>query len=163
MDPRLEPLAALFDLDTDLALNCLEGVDQATATRHQPGLNSMAFLLAHITNSRHHLAAWLGQPLDNPLAAALQDATGIEDAGPLPPLDDLRRHWLAVSAHLAMVLAAAPAEWLGDSPPRRYPIIDETNLGAIAYLAQHEAYHVGQLGLLRRQAGLGSMGYARRK
>ncbi len=163
MDARLEPLAALFDLNTDLALNCLEGVDQATANRHEPGQNSMAFLLAHLTDTRHYLAAWVGQPLENPLAASLQDAAGIEDAGPLPPLDDLRRHWLAASAHLATVLAAVPAGFLGESPPRRYPIAGDTNLGAIAFLAQHEGYHIGQLGLLRRQAGLPAMEYARRK
>lgn len=162
MDARLEPLAALFDLNTDLALNCLAGIDPAAAGQHPPSLNSMAFLLAHITDSRHYLAAWLGQPLDNPLASALRDARGIDDAGPLPPLDQLRRHWEAISAHLAAAFSTAPAELLNESSPQRFPIADDTRLGAIAFLAQHESYHIGQMGLLRRQAGREGMQYTRR-
>lgn len=162
MDPRLEPLAALLDLNTDLALNCLEGIDREHAEAHPPGLNSMSFLLAHLTDSRHYLASWLGQPLPNPLGTSLQDAKGIDDAGPLPPLDKLSEHWLAISAHLASVLAAATTEVLNESSPQRFPIADSTRLGAIAFLAQHESYHIGQLGLLRRQMGASAMGYVRR-
>jgi uncharacterized damage-inducible protein DinB len=164
MDARLAPLAALFDLNTDLALNCLEGIDdQAARLQAAPALNSMAFLLAHITDSRHYLAAWLRQPIDNPLAAALKDATGISDAGPLPDLDTLRREWKRISAHLGVALAATPPEVLNESSPQRFPIADDSRLGAIAFLAQHESYHIGQLGLLRRQAGREAMGYARRR
>lgn len=161
MDPRLAPLAALFDLNTDLALNCLDGIAAAQAAEHPPGRNSMAFLLAHITDSRHYLASWLGHPIENPLAATLRDAKGIEDVRSLPGLDDLRQHWKDVSTHLASTLASAPAELLNESSPQRFPIADDTRLGAIAFLAQHESYHIGQLGLLRRQAGAPGMLYTR--
>jgi hypothetical protein len=36
---------------------------------------------------------------------------------------------------------------------------DRTLLGALAFLAQHESYHVGQLALLRKYAGLPAMRY----
>ena len=57
-----------------------------------------------------------------------------------------------MAAHLAATLAGAPAELLNESSPQRFPIADSTRLGAIAFLAQHESYHVGQLALLARQA-----------
>jgi uncharacterized damage-inducible protein DinB len=163
MDARLEPLAALFDLNTDLALNCLDGIDD-DAARHQaaPGLNSMTFILAHVTDSRYYLAAWLGQPIDNPLSAALKDARAIADAGPLPGVDELRNHWQHISSHLGATFATTPPELLNESSPQRFPIADSSRLGAIAFLAQHESYHIGQLGLLRRQAGKEAMGYRRR-
>ena len=163
MDARIAPLAAIFDLNTDLALNCLDGFDDQAA-RHQasPALNSMAYLLAHITDSRHYLAAWLGHATDNPLSAALKDAKGVNDAGPLPGLETLRGHWQDISTHLGATLAEAPPELLNESSPQRFPIADSSRLGAIAFLAQHESYHIGQLGLLRRQAGHEAMGYQRR-
>jgi uncharacterized damage-inducible protein DinB len=164
MDARLEPLAALFDQNTDLALNCLDGIDDQAARRQaSPELNSMAFILAHITDSRHYLAAWLGHAIDNPLSAALRDAKGIADAGALPSVDVLRTHWQHISTHLAATFATTPPELLNESSPQRFPIADSSRLGAIAFLAQHESYHIGQLGLLRRQAGREAMGYARRR
>jgi uncharacterized damage-inducible protein DinB len=42
------------------------------------------------------------------------------------------------------------------------PGADGTVLGALAFLAQHESYHVGQVALLRRQLGLPAMSYALR-
>lgn len=152
MDNRLEPLAAIFELNTRMARQCVDGVDEATAAFRSGGGNSMAFILAHLTDSRHYLAGWLGHPIENPLAAALRDAQGIDDAGPLPPLDELRAQWETIAAHLSATLAGAPAELLNESSPQRFPIADDTRLGAIAFLAQHESYHVGQLALLRRQA-----------
>jgi uncharacterized damage-inducible protein DinB len=163
MDPRLAPLAALFDLNTDLVLNCLDGIGSDEA-RHQPapGQNSISFLVAHITDSRHYLASWLGHPGTNPLSTVLADANGIDDVHALPPIDALRTWWEEVSTHLAGAFEAAPAELLNDSSPARFPLSDSSRLGAIAFLAQHESYHVGQLGWLRRMQGKPGMKYSRR-
>lgn len=38
---------------------------------------------------------------------------------------------------------------------------DSTRLGLIAFLAQHDSYHLGQIAFLRRQFGKAAMSYAR--
>jgi uncharacterized damage-inducible protein DinB len=44
----------------------------------------------------------------------------------------------------------------------RFPIEGDTLLSVLAFFAQHDSYHVGQLALLRRQFGLAPMAYTRR-
>jgi len=64
-----------------------------------------------------------------------------------------------VSDHLETVLGALTTERLDEPAPQRFPIDDETVLGEIAFLVQHDSYHIGQVALLRRQLGLPAMRY----
>jgi uncharacterized damage-inducible protein DinB len=41
----------------------------------------------------------------------------------------------------------------------RFPTATPTILGVLAFLVQHDSYHIGQLALLRRQVGLPPMSY----
>jgi uncharacterized damage-inducible protein DinB len=162
MDARLEPLASIFLLNTDLVLNCIEDMSEDIASRRADGsANSASYLVAHLTDTRHFLAAWLGNPLENPLAVELRDARGIDDVQQLPSLDVLRAHWMAVSDHLIEAMESAPPEFLNESSPQRFPV-GNSRLDALAFLAQHESYHVGQLGWIRRRSGMPAMKYARR-
>ena len=95
MEPQVAPLRAILELNTDLLLNCLDGLsDEEARRRLEGGGNTIAFLAAHLTDTRHFLANRLGHPLANPLV-------------------------------------------------------------------QHDSYHIGQMGFLRRQLGKPAMAYAR--
>jgi hypothetical protein len=127
MQPALRPWHAVLRLNTDLALNCLDGLtDEEASRRVSPRVNSVAFLLAHLTDMRYFGATLLGRPGTNPLSLVLDGARGIDEVKVLPPL-------------------AGP-----------------TLLGMIAFLMQHESYHVGQLRLPHTQLGHPAMTYARR-
>jgi hypothetical protein len=79
MDSQVAPLAAIYELNTDLLLNCLEGLTDHEARRNHP--------------------------LANPMARYLADAGGIQDVTEWPTVDEVRSAWLATGAHLAAVLA----------------------------------------------------------
>jgi len=49
-----------------------------------------------------------------------------------------------------------------DASTTRFPVADPTRLGTLAFLAQHDTYHIGQLALLRRFVGLKAMSYRER-
>lgn len=162
VEPRVAPLAAILDLNTDLLLNCLEGLSDAEARERLPGGgNSVTFLAAHLTDTRHFLSARLGRPLDNPVARYLAEARGFEDIREWPALDEIRVAWRAVAAHLQGVLAALTPDELQRPNVHRFPLADTTQLGLIAFLAQHDSYHVGQVAFLRRQLGRPAMSYVR--
>jgi uncharacterized damage-inducible protein DinB len=162
MDPRLAPLAAIFDLDTDLLLNCLDGLSDAEGRERLPGGgNSITFLAAHLTDSRHLLAARIGRPLHNPMTRCLEGARRFEEVRTWPALDEVRSAWRAIGAHLQTSLASLTADDLRRPHSHRFPIGDTTQLGMIAFLAQHDAYHIGQVAFLRRQLGRPAMSYAR--
>ena len=54
---------------------------------------------------------------------------------------------------------AASAEELETAVDARFPGVDRTRLGALTFLVQHDSYHIGQLALLRKPAGLPAMSY----
>jgi len=163
MDPRVAPLTAVFELNTDLLLNCLDGLSQAEAQRRlDGGGNSIIFLAAHLADTRHFLLGRLGHPLANPLSRYLADARSIEDIGEWPTLDEVRRAWLAVSARVSEVLAELEAEAIERPGAHRFPVPDPTPLGMLAFLAQHDSYHLGQAAFIRRQLGKPAMPYTRR-
>src|SRR3954447_714319 len=133
MDARLAPLVTILDLNTDLLLNALEGLSDSEAQHRLPGGgNSVAFLAAHLTDTRHFLASRLGHPLANPLARYLADAKSIDDIRSWATLAEMRAAWLAISAHLQTALNLLSADDLLLPGAHRFPIPDSTPLGLIA-------------------------------
>jgi uncharacterized damage-inducible protein DinB len=163
MDPRVAPLAGIFELNTDLLLNCLDGLSQDEAQRRlDGGGNSIIFLAAHLADTRHFLLGRLGHPLTNPFSRYLADAQSIEDIGEWPTLEEVRRAWLAVSAQLWDALANLESGAIERTGAHRFPVSDSSPLGMLAFLAQHDSYHVGQAAFIRRQLGKPAVTYARR-
>jgi uncharacterized damage-inducible protein DinB len=163
MDPQVAPLAAIYELNTDLLLNCLDGLTDAEAQRRlEAGGNSVTFLASHLTDTRHFLVARLGHPLSNPLARYLADVKSIEEMRELPSLEEVRTAWQAISAHLQSILADLSPSELAEANVHRFPLEDSSRLGMIAFLAQHDSYHLGQIAFIRRQLGKPPMSYARR-
>ncbi len=162
MHPSVTPIAAILRLNTELLLNCLDDLgDEIASDRGEPPVNSIAFLVAHLTETRHYLASILGHPLVSPLPPAFARARNIDEAGPLPPVARLREYWEAISAHLAVIVERQDTAQLAQEAPR-LPGSDGTILGTLAFLAQHDCYHLGQVALLRRSHGLPAMSYRMR-
>jgi uncharacterized damage-inducible protein DinB len=159
MHPSVTPIAAVLRLNTELLLNCLEGLDdQAARRRGTPQTNSIAFLVAHLLDARHFIASVIGAPLPSPLPPALAKARSLDEVGEMPPLGELVRAWEAISAHLAVEVERLDTAQLARGG-QRFPGSDGTVLGALAFLAQHDSYHLGQVALLRRHLGLRAMSY----
>ena len=160
MDPRLQGLAAQLELHSKLFLNCLDGVsDEEAAVRAGGTTNSMAFLAAHLVDSRHWLARVTGLKIENPFGSRLDGARGIEDLKDCPTVDESRHAWRALAQPLADRLPVLDASVLDQQSPTRFPISDRSVVGTIAFLLHHEAYHIGQLALLRRYTGSPAMSY----
>ena len=140
MEPQLAPLAAMFELNTDLLLNCLDGLSDAEAQRRlEAGGKSVTFLASHLADSRHFLGARLGRPSPNPLARYLSDVQSIDDIREWPSLSEIRQAWLAVSEQLQSVLAELTPPELAEPNVHRFPGADTTRVGMIAFLLQHDS------------------------
>lgn len=153
----LGPVAALH---TRLFLNVLDTMgDEAAGARIAAGTNSAAFIAAHLVDSRAWAARLLGVDLPAPFGGAVAYGRSMDDLERVPTLGEIREEWLAVSPVLEARLAALTPEDLAGRAAQRFPIDDATLAGTLAFLLHHEAYHLGQLGLLRRAAGLPAMRY----
>jgi uncharacterized damage-inducible protein DinB len=151
----------LLRLNTRLFVNCLDGVsDEQAERRIDANTNSIAFIACHLVDSRHYLAGYIGLSEPNPFTEVLRGATGIDDVGPLPDIDAMRRAWLALAPTLEACVADMAEEELRVVSPQRFPVDLPSMLGAIAFLVQHESYHIGQMALLRKFVGLPAMKYS---
>jgi uncharacterized damage-inducible protein DinB len=162
VEPHVAPLVAIFELNTDLLLNCFMDLSQEEAERRlEGGGNSLLFLGSHLSDSRHFLAGRIERPLANPLSRYLEKARSIEEVHEWPSLEELRAAWVAVSDHLVTALGSLTPDEVARPNAHRFPLPDTSQLGLITFLAQHDSYHVGQAAFLRRQLGKPAMSYAR--
>jgi uncharacterized damage-inducible protein DinB len=156
-------LSEILELNTDLFRNVLGGVTEPDAQRRLHGANSIAFLAAHLVDARFFMATLMDAPLSNPIGEALKDARSVDDVSELPTLEAVRTEWGRVSSHVAPRLQSPPAALLAATSPRRFPVADASVGGGLAFLLQHESYHLGQMALVRRQLGYPAVSYERRQ
>lgn len=160
MHDRLVPIYEILKLNSRLFLNCLEGWKEDQARwRPSPDTNSAAFLALHLVDSRHYIARILGVTMENPFAF-LADARTIDDVKTWPKLDDIRAAWKSVTGNLReRFKTLAPEDLAAKADWQEMPMDDKTNVGLVIFMMQHESYHIGQLAILRKQAGLPAMSY----
>ncbi|HJU88094.1 MAG TPA: DinB family protein [Gemmatimonadaceae bacterium] len=160
MDQRLEPMLAQFELNVRLLLNCVADLDDSQMTRHPVSeLNSAAFLVAHLIDTRHYMLGILGRQAENPVARYVADARSMADVRELPPKVALLAAWQDVAALLRVALADVDDATLAKAT-QQLPGSDGTVLGALYFLLVHEGYHIGQLSFIRRIYGLPGMKYS---
>jgi len=95
-----------------------------------------------------------------PFAAYGLDAvSGIDEVGELPTLEEVRGAWKEVSRRVTDRIGEVDERaWSADAPVQ-FPVEDPTTLGMLAFLMQHDSYHIGQLAFLRKHLGFGAMEY----
>ena len=160
MNAMVAPLHAVLELNTRLLPNCVRDVDEAEALRRLEGpTNNMAFLAAHVLDARVYLATYLGLEMESPLPREMQEARSLDEVSELPSLEGTLASWEEVWEALDGRLRAVREEDLLAWSPRSFPVEDPTVRGGVAFLVQHESYHIGQLALLRRAFGYEAMEY----
>ncbi len=160
MVPALEPLHELLQLNSRLLINCLEGVDDETARKRiNDRTNNIAFISSHIIDARYFLASYLGIESSNPFKELLEGLNSIEDFTEFPVVKEVLSAWREVSPALSERFESLTEAEIGEKSAQPFPIDDDTVLGGIAFLIQHESYHIGQLGFLRKCFELEAMGY----
>jgi len=159
MHPALQPLAAVLSLNRRLLLNSLDGMSDESARVRAGHGNSAAFIAVHLVDARLYLLRGIGGEMPHPFGDRLQAVNTIDDMTWYPSLEEIRAAWEEVSARLDARLAELSAVDLAQKSPANFPIADGTLLGMIAFLTQHDGYHIGQISLLRRLVDLPPMKY----
>ncbi|NNE07197.1 MAG: DinB family protein [Gemmatimonadetes bacterium] len=162
MQPAMRAIHEQFTLNTDLFRNVVRDLDDGKAGKRPTGDNNHALFLAlHLVDTRHFLAQFLGEPLENPFASLVEGKKTIDDFDTFPPLADITAAWDRISSHLAGIYEKITLEQLDAELPIPFPVKEPKMLSGIAFMTHHDAYHIGQLGYLRKGLGLGPMAYDR--
>ena len=154
MDHRMQPVMGILELNANLFRRALEGIDQASGERRpNDHTNSLVFIACHALDARFYLMKLAGHERTNPWQTLFDESTDISTMKEYPPLYEVLAEWDELhEATLACLEALTTAE-LDSESPAPFPTEDSSLLGGIAFLTFHEAYHVGQMGLVRKYLG----------
>jgi uncharacterized damage-inducible protein DinB len=160
MNKLTAPHSITIDLNTRLIKNCFDGVDDKLANKRINEMtNPMAFISLHALEARYFLARMLGAKVHNPYKELTRNAKTYEDLKKIPPVNEMLDYWKEVGNVLLDTLRNVDESKLGEKVRLKFPIEDDTKFGTLTFMVQHETYHVGQLGILRRVLGLPPMKY----
>lgn len=140
-----------------LERNLSELSEQECLIGPEKGGNCLNWVLGHLTRARVMAVQGLGQEPPFPL----EDFGAYDDRGGVPftretalPLDELKRRFKALQEPLVRGLSEMSPEALSKPAPFSPTGNPNETMGTLfVAFAFHEAYHVGQTGLLRRIAG----------
>lgn len=153
---------SVLKLNTRLFLNCLDGVSNDMAwTRPNERTNSIGFIALHLVDARYYIADYLDIDLLNPYKEVFANVKRIEDLhrDQYPDIEELRTQWVTVAEALNQELPHVKKGQLQAESPFQFPVEDRSVYGGLQFLIQHESYHIGQMALLRKYAGLPAMKY----
>ena len=163
-------LIAQYDLHDVLFNNVIDGItdEESNYTLKDP-TNSVKWLAGHLLWANANFAN-IGR---TQVEVKWRDHFYTKEGGgpddfnaqpsPLPTLQEIRDKWNEDSAVLRKGLENLPDEALNTVIDTRHPIqpFDNTLGGLWAFINHHQAYHIGQIGILRRALGKDAMKYFR--
>lgn len=155
MHASIGPVAEQLRITTNLFIKAMNGVS-AEETMRRPGeqSNPLLWIAGHLTHFRSRLLTLVGVPRDFPWGSMFDTGAKLGPAEQYPRPEELVAMWEELSALLLERLAALTDADLAAPPAARVPSTDATLRGAIGFFSLHEAYHVGQMGYVRKWLGL---------
>jgi hypothetical protein len=158
MDAGLSTTIGLMKVSDGLFLRAIADITREQGlARIGPDANPLIWIAAHLTSARAGMAQMAGLRYARPWGSRFGRGTHEEDLAKLPQLDEVRSAWQAATAALAERLPVMTQDELDARAPRDFPIDDKSVRGAFSFLAYHEAYHIGQMALIRKTLGLGGL------
>ncbi len=159
-----QQITALIDqlnMQTRLFRNAVSGLrDEDAHEPIVPGTNHISWLAGHTVSTRYDLANMFGANAAEPYPEFFAHQKGMDATAKYPSISDLTKNWDAISDTLITRLNTLTDEELAGPLPFPLPIADTTKKGYLSFITHHEAYTIGQLGLLRRLHGYPAMTYA---
>jgi hypothetical protein len=158
MDSSITPFAQLLRINTHLFARALDGLnDDEVWMRPGDVSNPMIWVAGHLVYSRSGLARLLGGERVEPWNERFARGVAMGDRAEYPGLAEVVRAWDAITGVLFEHLAQAGDRQLSAPSPMDFPVADKSVRGAVGFLTYHEAYHVGQMGYLRKWLGYAAL------
>ena len=158
MDQTIAPSAQLYALTASRFDKALEGLTDADVRKRLTNnSNPMIWIAGHMTTTRCNLLGMLGGQVEHPWGDQFGRGSTVGDETDFPPLADIVSKWREVEEAFKQRLEELTDEELSADAPRDFPVEDKTIRGAINFFAFHEVYHFGQMTLLKKCLGQGSI------
>ncbi len=158
------PLLFQFDLHHRLYNNVLEGFSDEETNQRLNGnsqINHVKYLAGHLLNSNYGLAAMAGMKPDVKWNAlfAVMGLSEAKDDFPYPDIEEIKAEWNQLYPSLRYRLGDMNTDALSTKPPAPFDQLAESCSELWTFINHHVAYHIGQVGILRRGFGKMPMSY----
>jgi hypothetical protein len=154
MHASIGPVAEQFRITTNLFIKAMSGIDAEEGMRRPGELsNPLLWLAGHVTHFRTRLLTLVGVPREFPWGSLFDTGAKVGPAALYPKPEEITAVWEELSESLVQRLSTLTEADLVTPPSSRVPSTDATLRGAIGYFSLHEAYHVGQMGYVRKWLG----------
>ncbi|MBA4406904.1 hypothetical protein C0389_06485 [bacterium] len=159
MNTTLKPVAVIYKVNSTLFVNSFKDVDEKAALkRPNKKTNSMIFIALHLIDARNFILTQLGIKTKHPFAKYMDWADSIDEIKIYPKLSRVLSEWKKLDPVLMKKLNSLSQKQLEIKMNIDFPG-GKRVLNMITFLSEHEAYHVGQLGMLRKFYGLPATQY----
>lgn len=156
MEQVLKPLYEIFSLHNKIYKIAVGDISEDDAQKRITGKgNPFIHIAGHVASNRFFIASLLGLEEENPLADVFNGK--YEPGTDLPSLEEVDGIFDEITPGLMGRLQEVGSEHLSGELPQPFPIEEQNILGGVSFLAEHESYHIGQMGYLRVQLGYRSI------
>lgn len=153
VNPALAPVAQIFKINNNMVERTLEGLSEQELWQRPAGGNPIAWLLGHVTETRGSLLTQIGAPWKPAWGKQFSRGSACSDAGAYATLADITTAWEETRKLMRDAFGSLTDERL-QQPPNGPSFPGVTNVAdLIAFLAFHEAYHIGQMAYVRKALG----------
>jgi uncharacterized damage-inducible protein DinB len=157
-------LLAQFNLLNHWFNNSLEDLsDSETNQRIDQQMNHIKYLAGHLVNAQYGIADLSGAKIQhkwNDLFAGLSKTKALDNFN-YPSIEEIKKEWNDMFPIVKEKLKMLPDEELDREIPgsslKGSGIFDGTVGDLWAFLNEHQMYHIGQIGILRRALGKAPM------
>ncbi len=162
-------LLAQYELHNILYNNVIADISDEEASKSVADpMNSVKWLAGHLLWAQGNIAKMGGLVIDNPWVGHFATGPGASaeelasPKGEMPALEAIKNKWNEVTPSIRAALENLPEEALNTVVEFKHPIypFDNTLAGLWAFLNHHQAYTIGQIGILRRGLGKAAMKYS---
>ena len=150
----IAPIAFIFQANDGLIRQTLSDLP-ADALWKQPagGGNSIMWIVGHITQTRAGMLSLLGDRASTGWGELFRRGAQKQDASAYPDAQGIKAKGIELTKQLQAKLATMTEDELA-APVTAVKLPNvSTVIDALAFFAFHEAYHVGQLGYVKKALG----------
>lgn len=157
-------LLAQFDLLNHWFNNSLADInDDESNKRVEQNMNHIKYLAGHLVNAQYGIAELAGADVNrkwDDLFAGLSKTKALDNFD-YPSIEEIKNEWNQIFPKIKDALQKMPEETLNKEIPGSFlkdsGIFDGTAGDLWAFMNEHQMYHIGQIGILRRGLGKAPM------
>ena len=154
MEKSKNVIMQTFNTNNYLIGKALDGLtEEHFSTQPNKSTNPIHFLLGHLTLYRFQGCKLLGEEMTYKFSEFYKPGNPIQERSKYPTTAEIKAEWNMVTERLKTLLESSSLDIFEKEIPSKYPIGEQNVMGAFQFLMFHEAYHLGQISLVRKYFG----------